>query len=156
MYSVDNELIDPREIMKKTHGGIAMKRRSSAEWNELIRDAILSRQTVNDWCRQHDIRKHLFYRHCRSLGYIADGKRTEKWKDCASEAIDSPGLEGSLLVPVPRETISAALVPPEKPVGNGRPAICIQNAGWRIFIGDGFSRETLRDVLEVIGDAQGS
>lgn len=133
-----------------------MKGRSSEEWEILIKNAIRSKQTIKSWCKQHDVGEHLFYRRCHSLGYISDGKRTEKWRSYAAVAIENADSAEAFLVPVPQETISAAFMPDGKPDSDGRPAICIQNASWKIYVGDGVRKETLRDVLEVVADAKGS
>ena len=155
-YSVDNELIDPHEIMKENSWGLFMGRISFKDWEGVIENAIKSGQKINECCADLGIDKTTFYRHCRKLGFIKNGKRTGKWTAHSSDRKKAAPNPEPVLVPVPRETICAASNPVPESAADGRPSICIQNGSLKIFVGDGFRRETLLDVLEVVRIAQGS
>lgn len=129
---------------------------TAENWEDIIEKAIKSGQKIDEWCVDQQIHKSTFYRHCRALGFIKNGSRTDKWKACCPK-MDKTFVESEpVLVPVPLETISA--VPGTVPgiTEDNRPSICIQSGSLKIFVGDGFQRETLRDVLEVVLIAQES
>ena len=150
-----------------------MEIRTKEEWYSIIESAIQSGENIVKWCREHGIEKSVFYRHCRTLGYIKDGRRTDKWDVCSADPrivpeknISPDTLEGPSLVPVPKLTICAAMqeireddIFPVRDTSQSPdmfPSVYIQKDAWKVFVGDGFRKETLRDVLEVITDAQGS
>ena len=150
-----------------------MQIRTKEEWCSIIESAIQSDEKIVKWCREHGIEKSVFYRQCRALGYIKDGRRTDKWDACSADSeivpeknINPGSLEEPSLVPVPKRTICAAMqeiredakfpVQDTSPSLDMFPSVCIQKDPWKVFVGDGFRKETLRDVLEVITDAQGS
>ena len=147
-----------------------MERRTEAEWCRLIDSAIQSGQRIASWCQEHGIKKNEFYRHCRKLGYIRCGERTNKWTDCRTRSgavsVKSLPPEEPFLVPVPKSTIYTAArefredgafpVRDQAPSPGMSPPVYIQRGAWKVFAGDGFRRETLRDVLEVVANAQGS
>ena len=150
-----------------------MEIRTEVEWCGIIESAIQSGEKITKWCREKGIDKSVFYNHCRTLGYIRDGGRTDKWNACAADSgivsaeTSSPDIrEEPSLVPVPKRTIRAAMqeireddiFPARDPVPSPDmfPSVCIQKDAWKVFVGDGFRKETLRDVLEVIANAQGS
>ena len=150
-----------------------MEIRTEVEWCGIIESAIQSGEKITKWCREQGIEKSVFYSHCRTLGYIKDGGRTDKWNACSADSrfvsaeTISPGTRKEpSLVPVPKRTICAAMqeigkeeiYPARDPAPSPDmfPSVCIQKDAWKVFVGDGFRKETLRDVLEVIADAQGS
>ena len=152
-----------------------METKSEKEWNQLIKSSIQSGQRITRWCQEQGVEKSVFYNHCRKLGYIRDGGRTEKWAACSASTKEVTGKsifpdasEEQSLVPVPKRTIGAAVreireddmipvrYPESSPSPDMFPSVCIQKAAWKVFVGDGFHKETLRDVLEVIANAQGS
>ena len=133
-----------------------MVRISAEDWEGIIETAIKSGLKIDEWCADQGIERTTFYRHCRDLGFIKNRKRTEKWKVLSSGSIGDPGSPGPVLVPVPQETLSAVSGTVPENITDSRPSICIQSDSLKIFVGDGFRRETLRDVLEVVLGAQGS
>lgn len=150
-----------------------MEIRTEVEWCGIIEAAIQSGEKITKWCREQGIEKSVFYSHCRTLGYIKDGVRTDKWSACgadsgiASEENIGPDIpKEPSLVPVPKHTIRTAMqeireddiFPARDPAPSPDifPSVCIQKDVWKVFVGDGFRKETLRDVLEVIANAKGS
>ena len=150
-----------------------MEIRTEKEWCSIIESAIQSGEKITQWCREQGIEKSVFYSHCRRLGYIKDGGRTDKWDVCrvdsgifSAETISPDTRKESSLVPVPKHTIRAAMqetgkdeiCPDRDPALSPDmfPSVCIQKDVWKVFVGDGFRKDTLRDVLEVIANAQGS
>lgn len=129
------------------------KHRSRKEWIEILENAARSGMSVSDFCRQNDISKNLFYRNSLKFGFTKDGKRTEKWINAASSAGHEDPAISSLpaLVPVPAQTIRAAWSQPDPDAG--RPQIAILHDSFRVIVGDDFSQDTLRRVLEVMRDA---
>ena len=150
-----------------------MEVRTEKEWHNTIKSAILSGEKITRWCQKQGIEKSTFYSHCRMLGYIRDGRRTEKWAACSAGSgivstknISQNALELPSLIPVPRHTVCAViqkfresdLLSDRDPVPSPDliSSVCIQTGAFKIFVGDRFRKETLRDILEVIDDAQGS
>lgn len=129
------------------------KHRSQEEWITILENAARSGMSVSDFCREYDISKNLFYRNSLKFGFTRNGKRTEKWSNAAcSTKPDKPAVSSlPALVPVPAQTIRAAWSQPDPDAG--RPQIAILHDSFRIIIGDDFSQDTLRRVLEVMRDA---
>lgn len=128
-----------------------MEKRTAKEWELLIREAAGSGSGIKIWCKEHGISDRLFYHHCKVLGYIADGRRTDKWNDAAQHTEISGKNGGSTpgeLVPVPLRTLEAAAG--REHWAGTQARICIQNPSWKIYVSDGVSAETLRAVLEAV------
>lgn len=128
------------------------KHRSRDEWVAIIEAAARSGLKVSDFCRQNNISKNLFYRNSLRLGYTGEGGRTEKWRAAASaESQGSSSSDYPSLVSVPLQTIQKAWQSPGFTCGQSQ--ISIFHDSFMIVVGDGFSQDTLRGVLEVMRDA---
>ena len=135
-----------------------MRRITETEWNDLIRAGACSGKPINEWCHENGIEKSVFYRHCRELGYISGGKRTEKWFSCINSGNKGikDEIEKQVLVPVPLQAVYAVSHESAVPDPITSPEIRIQISSMNVFVKDGFRMETLRSVLEAITDAQRS
>lgn len=129
------------------------KHKSREEWTATIEAAIRSGLKISEYCRKNDIAENHFYRNALLLGYTSGGKRTEKWSAVASSVPEKtdPLADSPALVPVPVQTVRMAWEHTEVPLA--QPQISILHDSFRIEIGDGFSQDTLRRVLEVIRNA---
>ena len=90
------------------------------------------------------------------MGYIANGKRTEKWDEAifGSPASDLSDGDLQVLVPVPHHLIREAVMCDEDQGSSEGKKIRIQCGPWSIYVEDGFSPDTLRSVMEVAACAQ--
>lgn len=128
------------------------KHRSKHEWIEIIESAARSGLRVSDFCRQNNISKNLFYRNTLRFGYTSDGRRTQKWISAASGESEEPGQTGyPALVPVPAQTVQMAWG--ASGVSSRQSEIAILHDSFRIIVGDNFTPDTLRRILEVMRDA---
>ncbi len=129
------------------------KRITQEEWVTIIEEAAMSGVRVSEYCREKEISEKMFYRNTQKLGYTRNGKRTEKWNTVASssEAEDAVISNLRTLVPVPVQTIQAAWSRPDSKTGD--PQVAILHDSYRIIVGEDFSQETLRRVLEVMRNA---
>lgn len=129
------------------------KRKSREEWAETIEAAARSGLRISEFCRKNEVSTNYFYRYALLLGYTSGGKRTEKWFAAVSRTSENGALSTDVqaLVPVPVQTVRMAWestdIPPVQP------QISILHDSFRIDIGDGFSQDTLRRVLEVVRNA---
>ena len=135
----------------------------AAKWSARIEAAASSGMPINEWCKENHVSKRQFYRFSKDLGYTANGKRTSKWpgtdisdKDAQNHPETACRLDTSVqnLVAVPLQTVRSALEnETSELVPAAQPQIVIQYGTVSIAVGDGFSSETLRRVLEVVADA---
>jgi hypothetical protein len=130
------------------------KQRSREEWAATIEAAVKSGLKISEFCRKNDIAVNHFYRYALLLGYTSGGKRTEKWFTTASGASEKsvPSMKDNpALVPVPVQTVRMAWESTD--VSPAQSQISIFHDSFRIDIGEGFSQDTLRRVLEVVRNA---
>lgn len=130
------------------------RRRSKEEWAATIEAGARSGLKIAEFCRKNNIPENVFYRYALLLGYTNGGKRTEKWFSAVSgptEKTDSSVNDDPALVPVPVQTVRMAWKSAD--VSPLQPQISIYHDSLRIDIGDGFSQDTLRRVLEVVRNA---
>lgn len=133
-----------------------MARKTQDEWIRIIEDAARSDLTAAAYCERNGISTNQFYKMSHKLGYTHGGERTEKWHAAVSMA-QPPALSRQGLVPVPAETLQTSeysLDPEHLPDVQAR--IFIQYESFKISVGNGFSKETLERVMEVIASAQNS
>jgi hypothetical protein len=130
-----------------------MVRQNNYDWEKLIEEAARSGLSVSEFCTQHNLSTNLFYRKAKSLGYMAEGKRTEKWEAAAS---GNPGpcnpMPAFVAVPLGLVEGSRSCTCSEQH-GTPQPQIIIRYGGFQIALGDRFSDESLRRVLEVVAHA---
>lgn len=125
------------------------KHKSKEEWTSILESAARSELSVSDFCKQNGIPLNLFYRNSLRFGYTCGGKRTEKWAAAASAAQKRSDPQNQpALVPVPVQTIQAALEPGR--LQDDHSQVSILYDSFRITVGDNFSQDTLRRVLEVV------
>ncbi len=151
--------------------------KSQEKWIKIIEDAARSGMRIADFCRKNGIHENVFYRNTLILGYTKNGKRTEKWTNAVSsaeaekwtDAVSSSEAEKwtdtvapaetekcntsdhPSFVPVPVQTVRAAWRISEPDAGQSQ--IAIHHDSFRIVVGEGFSQDTLRRVLEVMRNA---
>ena len=128
-----------------------MARKTQVEWTKIIEDAARSPLTAAAYCEQIGITANQFYKMSRKLGFTKDGERTEKWYAAARKEIQ-PGKTSGGLVPVPVRTIQSAEAVPDRQTA-AQPQIVIQYEGFRIAVGDDFSKDALQRVVEVVVNA---
>lgn len=130
-----------------------MTREKTTDWEDLIAEAACSGIDISEFCSRHGISKSWFYRMARRLGYMDGGKRTEKWEAAASGACTTHG-PAPALVAVPQRIVESGRTGQfgEQPDIH-QPQIIIRYGEFRIAVGDRFSNESLRKVLEVIAHA---
>lgn len=130
-----------------------MARKTRHDWEELITEAARSGISVSEFCSQHSLSKNLFYRMTKLLGYTDGGRRTEKWEAAASGGpVSCNPMPALVAVPVGIVESSRSGVC-EDHQGIPQPQIIIRYGGFQIAVGDSFSNESLRRVLEVVAHA---
>lgn len=128
------------------------KHRTKQEWIEILEAAARSDLSIKEFCIQNSISENRFYRNSLKLGYTCNGKRTQKWLDAASHKseIQAPA-SCPALVPVPAHTVQLAWESVEP--SSEQTEIAILHDAFKIVVGDHFSSDVLRRVLEVMRDA---
>lgn len=129
-----------------------MARKNRHDWDLLIKEAARSGISVSEFCLRHNLRKNLFYRMSKILGYTDGGRRTEKWEAAAAAPVNRKSLPA--LVEVPMGIVeSGRSCAPAEPQEGPEAQIMIRYGEFRITVGDHFSSESLRRVLEVVAHA---
>ncbi len=129
-----------------------MARKNKHEWDLLIAEAARSGISVSEFCLRHNLPKNLFYRMSKVLGYTSGGKRTAKWEAAAAAPVSCNAVPA--LVEVPMGIVEGGrFCTPAGPQEEPEVQIMIRYGEFRITVGDHFSSESLRRVLEVVAHA---
>lgn len=126
-----------------------MAKKSRHDWDLIIAEAARSGISVSEFCLRHNLSKNLFYRMSKVLGYTDGGRRTAKWEAAAAAPLACNAVPA--LVEVPMEIVEASCsCTPTEPQEGPDNRIMINCGAYRITVGDHFSSESLRRVLEVV------
>ncbi len=115
---------------------------------------ITSGLSVKAWCSRNKISTERIYKYANELGYMKEGKRTEKWtkKDPDKSAANPVKDEQPEFVQIPVETILGTNENNTEYAGRYS-GIDITVNGFSVSVTDSFSPNTLKKVLEVLKGA---
>ena len=131
--------------------------RTQKEKEKIVQKGLASKTGISKWCRKNKISPTQFYSYARQLGYIEDGKRTEKCFEYEGKTLTKNWVDISAesecdLVQVPIETILGTEMVEVKSRSDNSGITVVCNT-YSVEIKKEFSAETLRRVLEVLAYA---
>lgn len=125
-------------------------------WRKTVEEAYLSGEQIKRWCAERGINSKNFHRWANKFGYTENGKKTDKYY-ALIEGRGQPDPMPAMAAPpefveVPAKALDVFRGRVEA-VPDFLPYITIRSGRYQVGIRDGFEKETLSKVLEVLRDA---